>query len=53
MPRHRPPSERPQRICITCGRPFAWRKKWERVWEQVQYCSEKCQRNRSRPARSA
>lgn len=32
----------PQKICATCGRPFSWRKKWERVWEEVRYCSKKC-----------
>jgi len=28
--------------CQQCGRPFEWRKKWARDWEQVKYCSEKC-----------
>jgi len=32
----------PQKICATCGRPFAWRKKWARDWEQVRYCSDAC-----------
>ncbi len=32
----------PQKICIVCNRPFAWRKKWEKVWGQVKYCSDKC-----------
>ncbi|MEI7944355.1 MAG: DUF2256 domain-containing protein [Actinobacteria bacterium] len=27
---------------MACNRPFEWRKKWERDWEQVKYCSEKC-----------
>jgi hypothetical protein len=22
----------PEKICKTCRRPFAWRKKWEKVW---------------------
>ena len=35
------------RICVRCGRPFAWRKKWERVWDRVKYCSERCRRERS------
>ncbi|MES2719647.1 MAG: DUF2256 domain-containing protein [Pseudomonadota bacterium] len=34
----------PQKICITCLRPYAWRKKWVRDWEQVKYCSERCRR---------
>ncbi|MCB0791368.1 MAG: DUF2256 domain-containing protein [Flavobacteriales bacterium] len=46
MPRHVPPSERASRTCMTCGRPFQWRKKWERVWEEVKYCSERCRRKR-------
>nr|WP_240409102.1 DUF2256 domain-containing protein [Flavobacterium psychrotrophum] len=32
----------PQKICPVCNKPFAWRKKWERNWEQVVYCSKKC-----------
>nr|WP_246387891.1 DUF2256 domain-containing protein [Chiayiivirga flava] len=40
----------PSKTCAACGRPFAWRKKWEKVWEQVRYCSERCRR--IRPASS-
>ncbi|WP_278034255.1 DUF2256 domain-containing protein [Flavobacterium nitratireducens] len=32
----------PSKICVSCNRPFAWRKKWEKDWEQVKYCSTKC-----------
>lgn len=32
----------PQKICPVCQRPFSWRKKWEKVWEEVIYCSDKC-----------
>ena len=32
----------PEKICKSCGRPFEWRKKWERDWDQVVYCSQKC-----------
>lgn len=28
----------PTKVCAGCGRPFAWRKKWERVWDEVRYC---------------
>nr|WP_111637232.1 DUF2256 domain-containing protein [Marinomonas shanghaiensis] len=34
----------PEKICLVCQRPFAWRKKWERDWPQVKYCSERCKR---------
>ncbi|PKP17062.1 MAG: DUF2256 domain-containing protein [Bacteroidetes bacterium HGW-Bacteroidetes-23] len=36
----------PEKICKTCGLPFSWRKKWEKNWEDVLYCSEKCRRNK-------
>ncbi|MCH8553596.1 MAG: DUF2256 domain-containing protein [Schleiferiaceae bacterium] len=32
----------PQKTCPVCNRPFAWRKKWERNWESVVYCSKRC-----------
>ncbi|MBU6178812.1 MAG: DUF2256 domain-containing protein [Verrucomicrobia bacterium] len=38
----------PVKTCAVCGRPFTWRKKWERCWEEVRHCSEKCRRNRGR-----
>jgi hypothetical protein len=37
----------PQKICERCGRPFLWRKKWEKVWEEVKYCSDRCRQNRA------
>jgi hypothetical protein len=36
----------PQKICHICNRPFTWRKKWERDWDTVKYCSERCRRQR-------
>ncbi|MBU6121521.1 DUF2256 domain-containing protein [Hymenobacter siberiensis] len=36
----------PTKICVTCGRPFEYRKKWRANWDDVKYCGEKCQRNR-------
>jgi hypothetical protein len=32
----------PEKICPVCERPFRWRKKWERNWDMVKYCSKKC-----------
>lgn len=32
----------PEKPCLVCGRPFAWRKKWERVWDKVKFCSDRC-----------
>lgn len=37
----------PPKVCETCGRPFEWRKKWARDWDNVRYCSEACRRRRS------
>ncbi|APU67410.1 DUF2256 domain-containing protein [Christiangramia flava] len=37
----------PQKICPVCGKPFTWRKKWEKNWDEVTYCSEKCRRNKN------
>ncbi|MEM6691974.1 MAG: DUF2256 domain-containing protein [Planctomycetota bacterium] len=34
----------PSKSCVHCGRPFAWRKKWQRCWDEVRYCSERCRR---------
>ena len=38
-------SDLPQKICVVCGLPFTWRRKWARDWEQVKYCSERCRRS--------
>ncbi|MFZ9943325.1 MAG: DUF2256 domain-containing protein [Bacteroidia bacterium] len=37
----------PTKTCLVCQRPFTWRKKWERVWEEVKYCSDRCKRSKS------
>jgi len=39
-------SDLPTKICVICGRPFTWRKKWEKVWEEVKYCSERCRNDK-------
>ncbi|QFT66051.1 hypothetical protein FIU93_04620 [Labrenzia sp. THAF35] len=36
----------PVKLCATCGRPFTWRRKWARDWEEVRHCSERCRRNK-------
>ena len=37
----------PQKICLSCGRPFTWRKKWEKVWDEVKYCSDRCRKQKA------
>ena len=34
------------KICLVCNKPFTWRKKWEKVWDEVKYCSDKCRSNK-------
>lgn len=43
---HRKP-HLPEKICLVCQRPFAWRKKWEKVWDEVRYCSDACRGRRA------
>ncbi|MGC6481560.1 MAG: DUF2256 domain-containing protein [Porticoccaceae bacterium] len=38
----------PEKTCPVCERPFMWRKKWEKTWNQVKYCSERCRRTPSK-----
>ncbi|WP_081617424.1 MULTISPECIES: DUF2256 domain-containing protein [unclassified Thioalkalivibrio] len=40
--------QRPQKTCVVCGRPFTWRRKWARCWDEVKYCSQRCRRMRGR-----
>ncbi|MAR21946.1 MAG: hypothetical protein CMD25_08480 [Flavobacteriales bacterium] len=37
----------PSKKCIVCKKDFTWRKKWEKNWENVKYCSKRCRSNRS------
>ncbi|WP_375426223.1 DUF2256 domain-containing protein [uncultured Friedmanniella sp.] len=32
----------PPKFCRSCGRRITWRKKWERDWDEVRYCSAGC-----------
>ena len=34
------------KTCVACGRTITWRKKWERNWDEVRYCSDACRRHR-------
>ncbi|MBO6556416.1 MAG: DUF2256 domain-containing protein [Pseudomonadales bacterium] len=39
-------SNLPTKVCVVCQRSFAWRKKWERDWHAVKFCSERCRRSK-------
>lgn len=43
-------AERAVKPCVVCGRDIQWRKKWERDWEGVKYCSEACRKRKDAPA---
>lgn len=52
MPKMRRKADLPRKICGSCGRPFAWRKKWASVWTDVKTCSDRCKgelRRKGRP----
>ena len=43
----------PTKTCATCGRPFAWRRKWAKTWDEVRYCSDRCRGARPRGTEDA
>lgn len=48
MAKMRRKGDLPQKTCASCGRPFTWRKAWEKVWDEVRYCSDRCRAQRAR-----
>lgn len=40
---------KPTKTCASCGRRFEWRKKWERNWDEVRYCSQACRNAKPGP----
>ena len=48
MPRGVKKENLPSKMCVVCNRPFTWRKKWERCWDEVQTCSDRCKNERKR-----
>jgi hypothetical protein len=36
----------PAKSCAACGRRIEWRRRWERDWDHVRYCSAACRRHR-------
>jgi len=37
----------PSKTCAACGRPFVWRRKWAKTWNEVKFCSERCRRTKA------
>lgn len=46
MPRGVKKENLPEKVCVVCNRPFTWRKKWERCWDEVTTCSKSCNAKR-------
>jgi hypothetical protein len=46
MPRGVKKENLPTKTCVVCNRPFTWRKKWERCWDEVTTCSKGCNARR-------
>ncbi|MFO0628365.1 MAG: DUF2256 domain-containing protein [Polyangiales bacterium] len=42
----------PTTVCVVCGRPFSWRKRWARCWNEVTTCSRRCNGLRRRANRA-
>jgi hypothetical protein len=38
----------PFKFCVVCDKPFTWRKKWEKNWEEVKYCSDRCRNSKQK-----
>ncbi|MDC0497994.1 DUF2256 domain-containing protein [Alphaproteobacteria bacterium] len=36
----------PSKFCKSCKKPFYWRKKWRKDWDNVLYCSKKCSKKK-------
>lgn len=53
MPRGSRTTDPPTKPCAACGRVITWRKKWERDWDSVRYCSDACRRAKPGPADAA
>ena len=32
------------KLCKVCKKSFTWIKKWEKVWDEVKHCLERCRR---------
>ena len=37
------------KTCATCGRTITWRKKWERDWPSIRFCSDACRSHKPTP----
>jgi hypothetical protein len=36
------------KVCLSCGRKFEFRKKWAKNWSEIKYCSDQCRSNKNK-----
>lgn len=36
------------KTCASCGREIEYRKKWEKNWPEIKYCSDECRKNKNK-----
>jgi hypothetical protein len=48
-PNPEPASRHETKTCASCGRTMTWRKKWERNWDVVRFCSDACRGKKRGP----
>ena len=48
-----PARDLPTKTCAGCGRTITWRKRWERDWDAVRWCSDGCRRRGLTPTDEA
>jgi hypothetical protein len=53
MPKMRLKADLPHKVCAACARPFTWRKKWAKDWDEVKTCSDRCKGELRRINRAA
>ena len=49
----RNPHNLPVKMCVVCQRPFTWRKKWEKDWDEITTCSKRCNSERKAANKAA
>ena len=37
-----------EKVCQSCGRRMSFRKKWEKNWAEIKFCSDECRRNKNK-----
>ena len=51
MPDRKPKPDRPtprkEKLCKTCGRPFAYREEWAQDWDIIKFCSDTCRNQKT------